>query len=119
MNNLLKRSSLNLFLPISLFFSCGACNSESVEGLSAPSGVAEPSGGGNMTVAGLPHAQGKTFPNLDAYLAHLRKMGAQDRPYYKEVEPGKYQLMSGRGSNRREPQYFTREQLLKKYGFDH
>lgn len=68
--------------------------------------------------AGLPHAQGQSFQTLDEYLSHLRKMGAQDRPYYEKIGDNKYQLITGRGTNLRPPEIFTREMLLKKYGFD-
>ena len=64
----------------------------------------------------LPFAQGKTFATLDEYLAHLKVLGTMDLPYYEEVAPGRYQLISGRGSGQ-SPRFFTREQLLKKYGF--
>ena len=65
----------------------------------------------------LPYARGKTFSSLDAYLAHRKTLGTIDLPYYEEVEPGRYQLVSGRGSNI-SPVFFTRQQLLEKYGFD-
>ena len=64
-----------------------------------------------------PHSQGKSFSNIDEYLAHLRKMGAQDRPFYEKIGPNKYRLNTGRGSRRKPPQIFTRQQLLNKYGF--
>ncbi len=66
---------------------------------------------------GLPHAQGQSFQTLDDYLLHLQKMGMQDRPYYDEIGPGRYRLNTGRGSQNQPPQYFTREELLEKYGF--
>lgn len=66
---------------------------------------------------GLPHAQGQSFRTLDDYLLHLQKMGMQDRPYYEETAPGQYRLNVGRGSQNHPPQYFTREELLEKYGF--
>lgn len=57
------------------------------------------------------------FATLDAYLAHLEKGGHSDRPYYHRLPDGRYQLIAGRDSNR-DPKYFTREELLKKFGFD-
>lgn len=57
------------------------------------------------------------FATLDAYLAHLAKGGTMDRPYYHLLPDGRYQLIAGRGSNRN-PQFFTRDELLKKFGFE-
>lgn len=56
------------------------------------------------------------FATLDDYLAHLAKGGTMDRPYYHRLPDGRYQLIAGRGSNRN-PQFFTREELLDKFGF--
>jgi hypothetical protein len=56
------------------------------------------------------------FATLDDYLAHLAKGGAMDRPYYHRLPDGRYQLIAGRGSNRN-PQFFTRDELLRKFGF--
>ena len=68
-------------------------------------------------VTNLPFAQGKAFRTLDEYVAHRRKLGAQDVPYYEETAPGTYRLRTGRGERFSEPQYFTRAQLLKEFGF--
>ncbi len=75
--------------------------------------------GKSVTLASqkLPHAQNKAFRSLDEYLAHLKKLGAQDRPFYESVGPNEFKLNSGRGGHLRPPQYFTRQQLLKKFGF--
>lgn len=62
-------------------------------------------------------APGARFATLDAYLAHLAKGGTMDRPYYHLLPDGRYQLIAGRGSNRN-PQFFTRDELLKKFGFE-
>lgn len=65
---------------------------------------------------GLPFAQGQRFATLDTYLAHLRKRGAQDVPWYREVAPGMYELVSGRG--RRGPaERITRAELMERFGF--
>lgn len=64
-----------------------------------------------------PHAGGRSFADLDAYLAHLRVLGAQDIPYYHEVSPGRYRLESGRGTRNQPPVLATREELLRKFGF--
>ena len=57
------------------------------------------------------------FATLDDYLAHLAKGGTMDRPYYHLLPDGRYQLIAGRGSNRN-PQFFTRDELLRKFGFE-
>lgn len=65
----------------------------------------------------LPFAQGQTFATLDEYLAHRRKLGAHDVPYYDEISPGRYRLVTGRGDRFSEPKFFSREQLLREFGF--
>jgi hypothetical protein len=67
-------------------------------------------------VSGLPFSQGQSFSSLDDYLAFLQKRGAYDVPWYREVRPGVYELVSRRGPGAR-PQVFTREELEKKFGF--
>lgn len=70
-----------------------------------------------QAVAGLPFAQGRSFTSLDDYLAFLKARGAYDIPWYRQVRPGVYELVS-----RRRPaagqQLFTREQLEQKFGFE-
>jgi len=63
----------------------------------------------------LPYGQGLTFATLDDYLAHLRRRGAYDVPWYREVSPGVYELVSGRTRGR--PQRHTREELMRRFGF--
>lgn len=67
-------------------------------------------------VSGLPFAQGRSFASLDDYLAFLRGRGAHDVPWYREIRPGVYELVSRRGP-RAQPQIFTREELARKFGF--
>lgn len=71
----------------------------------------------NAGVANLPYAQGEVFGTLDEYLAHRRKLGAVDVPYYEETSPGTYRLRTGRGEQFSKPQFFTRAQLLEEFGF--
>ena len=66
---------------------------------------------------GLPHAQGRVFHTLDDYLAHLLKIGMQDRPFYEHAGAGRYRLNVGRNGRGKPPRYFTREELMRKYGF--
>lgn len=61
------------------------------------------------------------FRNLDEYLAHLeRTQGPIDKPWYKEVRPGIYELQTGNlrllgpGNEKRS---FTRQELERKFGF--
>jgi hypothetical protein len=67
----------------------------------------------------------KRFATLDDYLAWLRQTQAPvDGPWYEEIRPGVYQLRTGNlrilgpeGDETPRDQTFTREQLLKKFGF--
>lgn len=63
----------------------------------------------------LPFGQGLSFATLDDYLAHLRRRGAYDVPWYREVSPGVYELVAGRTRGR--PQRHTREELMRRFGF--
>lgn len=67
-------------------------------------------------VSGLPHAGGRQFASLDDYLAFLKQRGAMDIPWYELQPDGRYLYIRGRGSANN-PQYFTRRQLLEKFGF--
>ena len=73
-------------------------------------------------VANLPFARGRTFGSLDEYLAHLeRYAGPVGQPWYRKVWPDRYERVTtvrsldGRG----QPETFTREQLMREYGFTH
>ena len=68
-------------------------------------------------VSGLPFSQGQSFTSLDDYLAFLRKRGAYDVPWYREIRPGVYELVSRRGPGA-QPQVYTREELARKFGFE-
>jgi hypothetical protein len=60
------------------------------------------------------------FATLDDYLAFLKKGGEIDKPWYREVSPGVYELVTTYrpvGGDQR-PQRFTREELERKFGFD-
>lgn len=67
-------------------------------------------------VAGLPFSQGQSFASLDDYLAFLKTRGAYDVPWYREVRPGVFELVTRRPPGA-QPQTFTREQLAEKFGF--
>lgn len=73
--------------------------------------------GGTEGVKGLPSSFGKTFGSLDEYLEHLRNYaGPIDQPWYRQVRPGVYELVT---SMRPAPptKTFTREQLIREFGF--
>lgn len=67
-------------------------------------------------VAGLPFSQGRSFSSLDDYLAFRKTRGAYDVPWYREVRPGVYELVTRRPPGT-QPQTFTRAQLAEKFGF--
>lgn len=67
-------------------------------------------------VAGLPHARGRTFETLDAYLAFRRELGAVDLPWYKEVAPDMFELQTSIRPAPA-PRRFTRAQLARQFGF--
>lgn len=73
--------------------------------------MAEPKG-----VSGLPRAAGKSFATLDAYLDHLKSLGAHDIPHYEKLPDGRYVQNLGRSASRTQT-FYTREQLEKKFGF--
>lgn len=68
-------------------------------------------------VANLPWARGLSFSSLDEYLAHLETNGAVDLPYYRETRPGVYQLVTTMRPAA-EPETFTRDELMRRFGFD-
>src|SRR3712207_5819555 len=89
-----------------------------------PAGAPPPAAtGGSMEqqpaagVSDLPFAAGMTFASLDDYLAHLRRRGAYDVPWYREVSPGVYERVGGRAPPGAPPERFTREQLERRFGF--
>ena len=67
----------------------------------------------------------RQFRSLDEYLAHLELTeGPVDRPWYKQVSPGIYELQTGNlrvlgndGEEAQIKQRFTREELKRKFGF--
>lgn len=72
---------------------------------------------GEEGVRGLPSSFGRSFATLDDYLAHLRQYaGPIDLPWYREVRPGVYERVT---TIRPAPptETYTREELMRKYGF--
>ncbi|HVQ07469.1 MAG TPA: hypothetical protein VMS43_03445 [Allosphingosinicella sp.] len=73
--------------------------------------------GNARQVRQLPDSFGRTFATLDQYLEHLRRYAAPiDKPWYREVRPGVYERVTTMVP-RREPQIFTRAQLMARFGF--
>lgn len=72
---------------------------------------------GTGGVRGLPSSFGRSFATLDEYLDHLRHyVGPIDRPWYREIRPGVYELVTTMRPAPA-PRTFTREQLMRQFGF--
>jgi hypothetical protein len=72
---------------------------------------------GTDGVRGLPSSFGRSFATLDEYLEHLRNYaGPVDRPWYREVRPGVYELVTSMRPAPA-PRTFTREELMRQFGF--
>jgi hypothetical protein len=70
-------------------------------------------------VSGLPSSFGRSFATLDEYLEHLRNYaGPVDLPWYREVRPGVYEEVTTI-TPAAAPKTYTREELMRKYGFIH
>ena len=67
-------------------------------------------------VADLPFSQGRSFDSLEEYLEFRKGRGAYDVPWYREIKPGTYELVSRRGPGA-EPKIYSREELSRKFGF--
>lgn len=66
--------------------------------------------------ANLPFSQGRAFASLDEYLSYLEARGAYDVPWYREVRPGEYELVS-RLPPGAAPRTYSREELARRFGF--
>jgi hypothetical protein len=72
---------------------------------------------GEGGVRNLPSSYGRSFASLDEYLEHLRRYaGPVDQPWYREVRPGVYELVTTMRPAPA-PRTFTREQLMRQFGF--
>lgn len=77
-----------------------------------------PRSAGGPGVSGLPHAGGRTFRTLDAYLAYLKDYaGPTDRPWYREIRPGVFELQRGNLRDGAPRRVYTREELERRFGF--
>ena len=72
--------------------------------------------GGPESPGDLPFGQGLSFAALDDYLAHLQRRGATGVPWYREVGPGLYELVRGRGRGA-PAERATRAELMARFGF--
>jgi hypothetical protein len=96
---------------------CGVSmqNTASIDGKRATAQSRE----NDVTDAAIPIS--KRFATLDDYLLHLEQVdGPIDRPWYKEVRPGVYELQTGnlrRIGVDNEKRTFTRDELKAKFGF--
>lgn len=69
------------------------------------------------TVRRLPFAHGRSFATLDDYLAHLRdRAGPIGQPWYRELRPGVYELVTSRAPAGA-PEIHSREELMRRFGF--
>ena len=57
-----------------------------------------------------------SFATLNEYLAFLEERGATDVPWFREIRPGVYEVVTRRPPGA-EPQIFTREELMEQFGF--
>ena len=105
----------------SVWLACGvgshACSRPPAAVQTQEAAVEQPASAPTAPRADLPFAGGMSFASLDDYLAHLRRRGTYDVPWYREVSPGVYERVVGRGAPGQTPQRFTREELERKYGF--
>ena len=72
---------------------------------------------GTDGVRDLPSSFGRSFATLDDYLEHLRRYaGPVDQPWYREIRPGVYELVTTI-SPAPAPKLYTREELMREFGF--
>lgn len=103
---------------------CGTPRNEVVQDEAASQGTAM-SSSNDMPAPPGGEPVNKRFASLDDYLAWLRQTQAPvDGPWYEEIRPGVYQLHTGNlrilgpeGDQTPRGQTFSREQLMKKFGF--
>lgn len=70
---------------------------------------------------GLPHARGQGFATLDDYLKHLERQSAIGLPHYRAIKPDCYAYVTTKVDPENKDglgmRLFTRDDLLKRYGF--
>ena len=103
----------------------GACSNETVGAVATTErgkekAMTDEAAPGNAARRELPYAHGRTFANLDEYLAHLeRYAGPVGQPWYRKIGPDLYERVTTARSldGLGQPETFTREQLMREYGF--
>jgi hypothetical protein len=100
----------------------GACSQQPARALAGDEQTKEPAvtgndSGGDQPVRQLPFSHGRSFATLDEYLEHLRNYaGPVGQPWYRKVGTDRYELVTtARPAG--EPQFFTRDQLMRRFGF--
>lgn len=73
---------------------------------------------GRAGVADLPHADGRVFETLDAYLAHLEELGTIGIAWFQLRPDGMYERIMRRPPGSA-PELFTRQELQEMFGFAH
>ena len=107
-------------LAVALVAAACSAPQNSVEQFDAVAQAASTTAG--TEVAGQQLPINRRFASLDDYLAYLEKVqGPVDGSWYKQVSRGVYELQSGNfrplGGDSRQKRRFTREELMKKFGF--
>lgn len=105
----------------------GACSNETVGAVATAERSEETAMTNEADAAGtprreLPYAHGRSFATLDEYLAHLeRYAGPVGQPWYRKIGSDLYQRVTTVRTldGRNQPETFTREQLMREYGFTH
>jgi|LauGreSuBDMM15SN_2_FD.fasta_scaffold469547_1 hypothetical protein len=67
-------------------------------------------------LAELPFSQGQSFATLDAYLAHLERLGTIGITWYQRLPNDTYEMVRRRAPGAKTI-IFTRQELLERYGF--
>jgi hypothetical protein len=114
------RSGIKAMLALAgLAAGCAERPAGAAEGAPGDRETARMEQGSNGTdgVRNLPSSFGRSFATLDDYLEHLRlHAGPVDQPWYREIRPGVFELVTTMRPAPA-PRTFTREQLMREYGF--
>jgi hypothetical protein len=120
MNEVRMRSEIKAILALAgLAAACSDRPAGAADGAQGNKDTVRMEQGTNGTdgVRDLPSSFGRSFATLDEYLEHLRRYaGPVDQPWYREIRPGVYELVT---TMRPAPpsKTFTREELMREFGF--
>ena len=101
----------------------GACSQQPARAVAGPeprkeTAMTPDDSDGAQPVRQLPFAHGRSFATLDEYIEHLRNhAGPVGQPWYRKVGSDTYELVTTQRPAG-EPQIFTREQLMRRFGFN-